>query len=72
MVHPKSLENLNRDGRPLKRGTNKKHRRLSVTEEGWEGCQKLSKELGISVSEILEALGREELILARPLKKSVS
>lgn len=70
MTHPNSLANLKHDGRPLKRGSAKKTRRLSVTEEGWSGCQKLSQELGLSVSEILESLGRGELILSRPLTSS--
>jgi hypothetical protein len=70
MVHPSSLANLKHEGRPLKRGTAKKHRRLSVTEEGWQGCMEISDELGMSISEILESLGRGELILSRPLTKS--
>ncbi len=69
MAHPNSLANLQHEGRPLKRGSTKKHRRLTVTEEGWQGCVEISEELGISVSEILESLGRGELILSRPLKK---
>lgn len=70
MSHPNSLANLKHDGRPLKRGSAKKSRRLSVTNEGWEGCQKLSSEIGLSVSEIIESLGRGELILSRPIARS--
>lgn len=70
MVHPNSLSNLKHEGRPLKRGTYKKHRRLSVTDEGWQGCQQIAEDLGISVSEILESLGRGELILSRPLSRA--
>lgn len=70
MSHPNSLANLKHDGRPLKRGSAKKSRRLSVTNEGWEGCQKLSSEIGLSVSEIIESLGRGELILSRPITRS--
>ena len=69
MTHPNSLANLKHEGRPLKRGTTKKHRRLTITDEGWQGCQELSSELGLSVSEILESLGRGEFILSRPLNK---
>lgn len=69
MAHPNSLANLQHEGRPLKRGSAKKHRRLSVTEEGWQGCLEISSELGISVSEILESLGRGEFILSKPLNK---
>jgi hypothetical protein len=69
MAHPNSLANLQHEGRPLKRGEAKKHRRLSVTDEGWQGCVELSQQLGISVSEILESLGRGELILSRPLNQ---
>ncbi len=69
MTHPNSLANLKHEGRPLKRGTTKKHRRLSITDEGWQGCQELSSELGLSVSEILESLGRGEFILSRPLNQ---
>lgn len=70
MTHPNSLANLKHDGRPLKRGSTKKTRRLSVTNEGWEGCQQLSTEIGLSVSEILESLGRGEFILSKPLTQS--
>jgi len=70
MSHPNSLANLKHDGRPLKRGSTKKSRRLSVTNEGWEGCQKLCTEIGISVSEVVESLGRGELILSKPLTRS--
>ncbi len=69
MAHINSLANLQHEGRPLKRGSAKKHRRLSVTDEGWQGCVELSQELGVSVSEIIESLGRGEFILSRPLKK---
>lgn len=67
MVHPNSIANLKHEGRPLKRGSTKRHRRLSVTDEGWQGCQELSDQLGMSISEILESLGRGEFILSRPL-----
>ena len=70
MTHPNSLANLKHDGRPLKRGSAKKTRRLSITNEGWEGCQQLSTELGLSVSEILESLGRGEFIISKPLTNS--
>ncbi len=70
MPHPNSLANLKHEGRPLKRGSAKKPRRLSVTNEGWEGCQQLSLEVGLSISEILESLGRGELILSKPLTRS--
>lgn len=70
MTHPNSLANLQHEGRPLKRGSEKKSRRLSVTNEGWQGCKQLSDELGLSVSEILESLGRGELILSKPLNRS--
>ena len=69
MTHPNSLANLKHEGRPLKRGSAKKHRRLSITDEGWQGCQELSSELGMSVSEILESVGRGEFILSRPLTR---
>lgn len=67
MVHQNSLANLSREGRPKKRGSEKKHRRLSVTDEGWEGCKEISDDLGISVSEILESLGRGEFVLSKPI-----
>ncbi|AFZ38005.1 hypothetical protein Sta7437_4543 (plasmid) [Stanieria cyanosphaera PCC 7437] len=69
MTNPNSLANLKHEGRPLKRGSTKKHRRLSVTDEGWKGCQELSEDLDMSISEILESLGRGEFILSKPLTK---
>ena len=67
MTNPNSLANLKHEGRPLKRGARKKTRRLSVTDEGWSGCQIIAKDVNLSVSEILEAIGRGELILSKPL-----
>jgi hypothetical protein len=45
----------------------KSDRRLTVTSTGWDGCKALASELGLSgVSELLECLGRAELIVSRP------
>lgn len=65
MLNPKSLENLTHDGRPPKYGEKKKVRRLTVTEEGWQGVSEIASAYDLSVSEILELVGRGELVLVK-------
>lgn len=64
--NPKSLANLNREGRPSGEevyGEPKKKRTLTVTQGGWEGVVRAAKAAGCnSVSEYLERLGRGEII----------
>lgn len=62
-VHPNTLANLTyHEGRKPLFGTKKKGRRLSVTEEGWEGTAQVAQALGCrSVSDFLEKIGRGEV-----------
>ncbi|MEM9805793.1 MAG: hypothetical protein AAF959_10980 [Cyanobacteria bacterium P01_D01_bin.56] len=61
-IHPKSLENLNREGRPTVHSEKKKTHNISVTETGWQGIQERAREYGCnSVSEFVEKVGRMEL-----------
>ncbi|MCT7955969.1 hypothetical protein [Laspinema palackyanum] len=63
-LHPNSLKNLTyHEGRPQKWGEQKKTRKLTVTETGWEGVVAIAQEQGHSVSELLEMLGRGQLSL---------
>ncbi|MCT7964355.1 hypothetical protein NG791_27125 [Laspinema sp. D1] len=63
-LHPNSLKNLTyHEGRPKKWGEQKKTRKLTVTETGWEGVVEIAQEQGHSVSELLEMLGRGQLSL---------
>ena len=60
-MNPESLANLVHDRRPETYDEPKKHRRLTVTTTGWDGVQAIAAEHGISVSELLEKLGRKQL-----------
>lgn len=66
--NPNSRANLTGEGAGRKPAydTPKKTREVSVTDEGWKGCQAIAKELGISVSELLERLGRGHLAIGEP------
>lgn len=58
-MHPKSLENLTyHEGRPLTYGEPKKRREVSVTDTGWMGVKAFARARGLSVSELLERIGR--------------
>ena len=62
-VHPNSLANLRSDfGGSLPRYESKKKRRhLSVTDFGWQEAKKaIESDLGVSVSEAIELIGRGE------------
>ncbi|MBW4489177.1 MAG: hypothetical protein KME12_15415 [Trichocoleus desertorum ATA4-8-CV12] len=57
-IHPKSLANLTHMGRPPIHGEAKQGRKVRVTRVGWSGLQAIAARLGLSVSELLEQLGR--------------
>ena len=58
-VNPKSLLNLKPGERKPRYSEAKKKRNLSVTDTGWEKAKEsIKEELGISVSELLEQIGR--------------
>jgi len=63
-IHPNSLANLTRDGRPQNYEEPKKIRSVSVTTTGWDGLKAIAQTMGISTSELLEKLGRGELTIA--------
>ena len=63
-IHPNSLENLTHDGRPPAYGEGKKRRYLTVTDTGWNNTAAIAQELGCSVSELLEKIGRHELFVS--------
>ena len=62
-VHPNSLANLRNDvgGGVPRYESKKKRRHLSVTDFGWQEAKKTIKsDLGVSVSEAIELIGRGE------------
>lgn len=62
--NPASLENLK--ARPPIYPENKKIRRCTVTDSGWQGCKSIADELGLSgVSELLELIGRSGLTVSK-------
>lgn len=66
-VNPKSIENLLHDGRPPAFDEPKQRRHLTITETGWKGTQAMAVAVGCrGVSELLEKLGRGELVVSAP------
>jgi hypothetical protein len=63
-IHPNSLGNLTHEGRPPAFNEAKKRRYLTVTDTGWVNTKAIAKELGCSVSELLEKIGRHELTVS--------
>lgn len=70
--HPNSIANLVHDGRPQNWGEPKKKRNISITETGWTGMKEVAQSLGLSISELIERIGRDDLILADPDKNTFS
>lgn len=68
-VHPNSLANLTREGRPLTYEEPKKPRSVSVTPTGWVGVQTTARSLGLSISELLERLGRGDLVISPAVER---
>lgn len=62
-IHPNSLANLSREGRPLAYDEPKRIRSVSVTSKGWTGLQETAQSMGLSTSELLEQLGRGDLMI---------
>ena len=66
--NPVSLKNL-QDGSSRRYKEDKKRRHLSVTDTGWDKTKAIAKEqLKLSVSEMLEKIGRGELIVTKKLQ----
>lgn len=42
-------------------GETKKNRTITVTDTGWEGLRSLADSQGLSISEVLERIGRKAL-----------
>lgn len=63
--NPRSQKNLNREGRQPLHGEAKKDRYVRATAEGWEGFKEVAQSLGISASELVEQIGRGELVVNR-------
>ena len=65
--NPNSLANLQHEGRPKHYDEAKKKREVSVTQTGWAGCKQVAAAAGCrGVSQLLERLGRGELIVIAP------
>ncbi|WP_013335051.1 hypothetical protein [Gloeothece verrucosa] len=71
--HPNSLANLKHEGRPLAQDEPKKNRTITVTDLGWNGARALALSLGLSsFSELVEKLGRKEILLVIPSVESAT
>ena len=64
-MSPNSLENLKLGGGKPRYRERKKQRNISVSQQGWEGFHELAKSQGLSLSEMIEKLGRGEFELVR-------
>jgi hypothetical protein len=63
--NPRSQKNLNREGRQPLHGEAKKDRYVRATTEGWDGFKEVAQSLGLSASELVEQIGRGELVVNR-------
>ena len=71
-IHPNSLANLrpNRKGSKPKYKDLKKQRSVTLTETGWSAVKNIAKEkYGLSVSELLEQIGRGNISLPDKVSK---
>jgi hypothetical protein len=50
----------------------KKRRYLTVTETGWVSATAIAKELGCSISDLLEKIGRHEILVTQRSVKQES
>jgi hypothetical protein len=57
------LSNLNKEGAKPRYEQKKKSHQVLVTPDGWEGLRTLALEHGVSISELMELIGRRELTL---------
>lgn len=69
--HPNSLANLKHEGRPPITGERKRNRTITVTDTGWQNAQSIASSLGMSISELVEKLGREEIKIVVPEPEEV-
>ena len=64
MVSARSLQNLNRNGTKSIYTEVKKRRNVSVTETSWNGIRQMARQLNLSVSEFIEQIGRNKIVLS--------
>ncbi len=62
--HPHSKQNLEK-GRCPKHGEHKKSLQLTVTPTGAAGAAQVAQEMGISLSELIELIGRRQISIIR-------
>lgn len=68
-MNPKSLENLRMGQSPGRKPVytqSKSRHGVTLTSEAWAGVQALALRLGVSVSELLERIGRNQLAVVEP------
>ncbi len=63
--NPNSIKNLKHEGRPMLVGEPKKVRSIAVSDTGWQMFKLVADEMGLSMSETIERLGRGDLKLVR-------
>ena len=68
-MNPKSLENLRMGQSPGRKpvyNQSKSRHGVTLTDDAWAGVQAIADRLGISVSELLERIGRNQLAVVEP------
>lgn len=68
-MNPKSLENLKigqSPGRKTIYSKSKRRHGVTLTDDAWARLQALFNRLGVSVSELLERIGRDQLAVVEP------
>ena len=68
-MHPRSLENLRMGKSPGRKPVytqSKSRHGVTLTNDAWAGVQGIARKLGISVSELFERIGRNQLAVAEP------
>jgi hypothetical protein len=64
-LNPNSLANLTHEGRPRTYEEKKVTHNISVTPQGWSGITQIARAFGMSVSELIERLGRNQFCIEK-------
>lgn len=68
-MNPKSLENLKKGQSPGRKtiySKSKSRHGVTLTDDAWAGVQAIADRWGVSVSELLERIGRDQLAVVEP------
>ena len=60
--HPESKKNLLKSATPFYE-EKKRGRHIAVTDTGWDGIKAIAKDQDLTISQLIEKIGRKEIIL---------